>query len=68
MSVAGHPASGWKVSARQVTLGGKKVGASINGAALTAGKTYKLAGTVTFAQGGSRSKVKATLTFRSCPN
>jgi hypothetical protein len=68
VSVAGHPDKGWKVTARRVTLGGKKVGGSLNGAGLTAGKVYSLAGTVTFSKGHSHSKVKSVVKFRSCPN
>ncbi len=68
VSVTGHADQGWKVAKRQLTLNGKKVGATLNGASLTAGKTYTLTGTVTFAKGHTHSKTKATLKFRSCPN
>jgi hypothetical protein len=40
----------------------------VHGGSLTPGKSYTLAGRVTFANGGSRSTVTATLTFRACPN
>jgi hypothetical protein len=68
VSVTGHATSGWKVSKRKLTLGGKKLGKSLNGARLSAGKSYRLVGTVTFAKGHSHEKVKAALTFRSCPS
>jgi hypothetical protein len=68
VSVTGHPKKGWKVIKRVLTLGRKKAGASLNGASLTAGKTYSLTGTVTFGKGGAHKKIKATVRFRSCPN
>jgi hypothetical protein len=68
VSVKSHAARGWKVGKSAISLGGKKVGASVNGVRLSAGKSYSLAGTVTFNKGHSHKKVKATLKFRSCPN
>jgi hypothetical protein len=68
VSVTGHPKKGWKVTKRVLTLGSKKVGSSLKGGSLTAGKTYSLKGTVTFGKGGSHKTVKAKLTFKSCPN
>jgi hypothetical protein len=68
VGVAGHAKRGWKVRSRVLTLAGKKIGHSLNGAALKPGKVYALKGTVVFSHGGSRSTVKATLKFRSCPN
>jgi len=66
--VAGSPARHWHVASRQLLLGGKAHGATINGAALAAGHTYTLSGRVTFARGGSRRVVTATLKFRTCPS
>lgn len=66
--VAGSPARHWHVVSRQLLLGGKAHGATINGAALAAGHTHTLSGRVTFARGGSRRVVTATLKFRTCPN
>jgi hypothetical protein len=68
VAVAGHAKHGWKIRSRVLTLAGKKIGHSLNGAALKPGKRYALKGTVVFSHGSSRSTVKATLTFRSCPN
>jgi hypothetical protein len=68
VGVAGHAKPGWTVGARKLTLAGKKIGHSLNGAALTPGKAYSLKGTVVFSHGGSHSTVTATLKFRSCPN
>jgi len=68
VSVTGHADKGWKVAKRQLTLNGKKVGATLNGASLTAGTTYTLTGTVTFAKGHTHSKTKVALKFRSCPS
>jgi hypothetical protein len=66
--VAGSPARHWHVVSRRLLLSGKAHGATINGAALAAGRTYTLSGRVTFARGGSRRVVTAVLKFRTCPN
>jgi hypothetical protein len=68
VGVAGHGKHGWTVRSRRLTLAGRKIGHSINGAALKPGKVYALKGTVVFGHGGSHSTVKATLKFRSCQN
>jgi hypothetical protein len=68
VAVAGHAKHGWKIKSRRLTLSGTVVGHTLNGAALTAGKQYALKGTIVFSNGRSRSTVKTTLTFRSCPN
>jgi hypothetical protein len=68
VGVTGHGKHGWKVKSRKLTLSGRKLGHTLSGAALTPGKRYALKGSVVFAKGHSRSTVKATLTFRSCPN
>jgi hypothetical protein len=68
VSVKGHGKPGWKVHSRKLSLNGKKVGSSINGASLRAGRTYTLKGTVVFSHGSSHSTVRAALTFRTCPN
>jgi hypothetical protein len=67
VSVKGHPKKGWKTKSHTLKLGAKKLGKSLNGASLTAGKSYSLKGTVVFAHGHSHQKVSATLKFRSCP-
>jgi hypothetical protein len=66
VGVKGHPDHGWKVGSKSLRLNGKKIGSSINGAALTPGKKYTLAGTVVFT-GGGHEKVTAKLIFRACP-
>jgi hypothetical protein len=43
-------------------------GSPLNGAALTAGKKYPLTAAITLRNGRLGETVKATLTFRSCPN
>jgi hypothetical protein len=68
VAVKGHGKSGWKVHSHKLSLNGKKVGSSINGASLRAAKTYTLKGTVVFTHGGSHSTVVAALKFRTCPN
>ena len=68
VSVKGHAKSGWRVASRKLTLGHKKVGSSLNGAALTAGKAYALKGSVVFSSGSSHETVSATVKFRACPN
>jgi hypothetical protein len=40
---------------------------TLRGGSLTPGKSYTLTGKVTFAGGGSRRTVTATLKFRACP-
>jgi hypothetical protein len=67
VSVKGHPKHGWKVASHHLKLGSKKVGTSINGTGLKAGKKYTLKGSVTFSSGGSHSTVTAKLKFTTCP-
>jgi hypothetical protein len=67
VSVAGKPASGWRVASKSLKLGGSTVGAVLHGAGLTAGRGYTLTGTVTFARGSARSTYRDLLGFRTCP-
>jgi hypothetical protein len=67
VSVAGKPASGWRVASKSLKLGGAAVGTVLHGAGLTAGKSYTLTGTVTFARGSARSTGRAAVGFRTCP-
>jgi hypothetical protein len=67
VGVAGHPKPGWRVGAKRLSLGGKTVHSSLNGALLTPGKTYTLTGVVSFSHRGSHEAVKASVRFRSCP-
>jgi hypothetical protein len=67
VSVAGKPASGWRVAGKSLKLGGSAVGAVLHGAGLTAGRSYTLTGTVTFARGSARSTYRDLLGFRTCP-
>lgn len=66
VGVSGHPDHGWKVGSKKLTLDGKPIGRSIDGAALTPGKKYMLKGSVTFT-GGGHSTTTASLTFKACP-
>ncbi len=66
VSVTGRPASGWRVAAKSLKLGGSAVGV-VHGASLTAGRSYTLTGTVTFARGGTRVTYRDLLGFRTCP-
>jgi hypothetical protein len=66
--VTGSPARHWHVVSRRLRLDGRAHSAGLNGAALTAGRSYTLTGLVTFADGGARRAVTAGLKFRSCPN
>ncbi|HEX3824273.1 MAG TPA: hypothetical protein VHV79_07400 [Mycobacteriales bacterium] len=68
VSVKGHGKHGWKAHSHKITLGGKHVGSSLNGASLRAGKAYKLKGSVVFSHGHAHSTVAATLKFKTCPN
>jgi hypothetical protein len=67
VSVAGRPASGWRVAGKSLKLGGSTVGSVLHGAGLTAGRGYTLTGTVTFARGSARSTSRDLLGFRTCP-
>jgi hypothetical protein len=67
VSVSGHPASGWGVTKRHLSLGGKTVHKTLNGASLTPGKKYALKGKVTFASGGSHQTLKAAVKLKACP-
>ena len=67
VSVAGKPASGWRVASKSLKIGGSAVGAVLHGAGLTAGRSYTLTGTVTFARGSARSTSRDLLGFRTCP-
>jgi hypothetical protein len=49
-------------------LNGKTHGRSIDGATMTAGKSYTVSGRVVFSNGKTRKTVTATYTFRVCPN
>jgi hypothetical protein len=67
VSVAGSASPHWRVTSHRISLGTKTLGSTVNGASLSAGKTYALKGAVTFSDGGSHSTVTATLRFRACP-
>jgi hypothetical protein len=67
VSVAGKPASGWRVASKSLKLGNSAVGTLLHGASLTPGKSYTLTGTVTFARGSARSTGRASVSFRACP-
>jgi hypothetical protein len=52
-----------------LALDGKKVsGKTLDGSKLTAGKSHTLTGQVSFADGGTKQAVTATLKFLTCPN
>ena len=67
VSVAGRPASGWRVTSKSLKLNGAAVGPVLHGASLTAGHGYTLTGTVTFGRGSARSTYQAVMGFRTCP-
>jgi hypothetical protein len=68
VGVKGHAKHGWKVGSHKLLLGHKRIGKSLNGASLKAGKKYTLKGTVIFAKGHAHSTVSATVSFKACPN
>lgn len=69
LKVSGSPAAGWQVDSRALYLNGKLLtSTTLNGASLTAGKSYTLAGRVRFARNGTITSVTAQLVFLSCPN
>jgi hypothetical protein len=62
-----RPASGWTFMSGALRLNGNVVsGTTLDGFRLTPGRQYTLAGSATFAKGGSRSSVRASLTFTTC--
>jgi hypothetical protein len=67
VGVKGHGAKGWKVVKHTLRLGKKRIGSTLNGAALTPGKVYTLIGSVEFSNGHAHSSVKASLKFKACP-
>jgi hypothetical protein len=69
VGVKGAPAAGWSIVGKVLKLGSKALGSTtLHGASLTPGTSHTLSGSVTFASGGSRRTVTATITFRSCPS
>lgn len=70
VGVSGKAAKGWKAAKRALKLGSHKVFSPLNGAALTAGKSYTLKGSVRFVNKHTHATrtVKTRLSFRSCPN
>jgi hypothetical protein len=69
VGVKAQPAKHWHVVSKVIRVGSTVVhSALLNGAALTASKSYTLSGTVKFANGGSHETVTASLKFTSCPN
>ncbi len=69
IGVKGSAAAHWRVVSSSLRLGGKTLHAkTLDGSSLKAGTSYTLTGTATFANGGSRRTVTATLKFRTCPN
>jgi hypothetical protein len=62
-----HAAGGWSFKSGTLRLDGKHVSPpKLDGATLTAGKTYALTGAATFAKGGNRHTIKTTLKFTTC--
>jgi hypothetical protein len=68
LGAGGAAARHWHVVSATLLLNGKAHGRTLNGAALTAGKSYTLSGRVTFADGRTRRTATAKLTFRTCPS
>jgi hypothetical protein len=64
--VSGKPAHGWRITSRKLHLGSKKVGSSLNGAALKPHHRYTLKGSVTFGSGGRHSTLSKSLSFTTC--
>jgi hypothetical protein len=62
-----HAASGWSFKSGSLRLNGKHVNPpTLDGATLTAGKTYTLTGKATFTKSGNHHTVKTTLNFTTC--
>ena len=67
VGVKATPLKGWHVRQQLLKLGIETVHSILNGASLTAGKTYTLSGHVSFTTGSANKSVTAALTFRACP-
>ena len=67
VAVSAAPASGWHTTSTSLTLDGKTQAGSLDGATLTPGKSYTLAGTASFADGSKKQTATANLTFKACP-
>jgi hypothetical protein len=68
VGVKASPAKGWHAVSSVLRLGSTVLhSATLNGAALKAGSSYTLSGTVKFANGGAHATVTAKLKFKSCP-
>jgi hypothetical protein len=68
VGVKANPAKGWHAVSSVLRLGSTVLhSATLNGAALKAGSSYTLSGTVKFADGGAHTTVTAKLKFKSCP-
>jgi hypothetical protein len=62
-----RPADGWTFKSGSLRLNGNVVsGSRLDGATLTAGKSYTLVGKAVFGRNGNRATVKASLGFRTC--
>jgi hypothetical protein len=62
-----HAAKGWSFRTGSLRLNGKHASPpTLDGARLTAGKTYKLTGSATFTKGGNHHTVQVTLKFTTC--
>lgn len=69
VGITARTASNWHLVSQTLRLNSTVLHTgTLNGASLTAGKTYTLAGTAKFAHGGSNVTVTAKIKFRSCPN
>jgi hypothetical protein len=66
VGVSAKAASGWKVLAKSLKLGGGAVGSVLKGAGLTPGKRYTLTAAATFGRGSARATGHASVTFRTC--
>jgi hypothetical protein len=67
VGVKATPSKGWHVRQQLLKLGVETVHSILNGASLTAGKTYILSGHVSFTTGSANKSVTAALSFRACP-
>jgi hypothetical protein len=62
-----RPADGWTFKSGSLRLNGDAVsGSKLDGATLTAGKSFTLVGKAVFGRNGNQATVKASLDFRTC--
>ena len=66
IKAAAHANRHWKVRSRTLLLNGHRVGGTLNGASLAAGRHYTLSAKATFANGRKHATLRRSLSFTTC--